>query len=261
MEGPSAVLALVLAETAVGSAAFVWLPRLWGRVKRGFFILVASVAASSALLATLAASGSIEPSTTTTRTAVVLLAATSALGALGLAAMIVRADTAGRVLGVASVPIGVAALVGLAAASGLGLVFPAIQLVAGAAFMGAVTDGLLLGHWYLVDRKLPRELIERFAVALLVAVGVETVAVVLLLFFGADVGEAARGLNPFLLIGGLSTWLALGMVACTALIAVLIRASLRTPRPRAVQAATGFFYLAVITAFTAEMAAKVRFLS
>jgi hypothetical protein len=32
-------------------------------------------------------------------------------------------------------------------------------------------------------------------------------------------------------------------------------------RPQAVQAATGFFYLAVITAFTAEVAAKVGFLA
>jgi hypothetical protein len=71
---------------------------------------------------------------------------------------------------------------------------------------------------------------------------------------------ANPGFSPILFVGGLTTWLALGMVACTALIGVLIRQSLKTPRPRAVQAATGFFYLAVITAFTAEMAAKVRFL-
>jgi hypothetical protein len=50
------------------------------------------------------------------------------------------------------------------------------------------------------------------------------------------------------------------MVACTGLIAVFIRITLRGTRPTAVQSATGFFYLAVITAFTAELAAKVRFL-
>jgi hypothetical protein len=49
-------------------------------------------------------------------------------------------------------------------------------------------------------------------------------------------------------------------VLCTGLIAVLIRLTLRGTRPQAVQSATGFFYLAVITAFTAELAAKVRFL-
>jgi hypothetical protein len=59
---------------------------------------------------------------------------------------------------------------------------------------------------------------------------------------------------------GLAPWIALGMVGTTALIAVLIRAALRGERASAVQAATGFFYLAVITAVTAEFAAKVRFL-
>ncbi len=71
-----------------------------------------------------------------------------------------------------------------------------------------------------------------------------------------------EGFSPLLTVGGDVIWLTivLGMVAITALIAVMIHASLREPRPRAVQAATGFFYLAVITAFTAELAAKVRFL-
>ena len=50
------------------------------------------------------------------------------------------------------------------------------------------------------------------------------------------------------------------MVACTGLVAVMIRLALRGPRPSAVQSATGFFYIAVITAFAAEIAAKVRFL-
>ncbi len=63
-------------------------------------------------------------------------------------------------------------------------------------------------------------------------------------------------------MGGDAIWLTivLGMVGLTALIGALIHASLRDQRPRAVQAATGFFYLAVITAFSAELAAKVRFL-
>jgi hypothetical protein len=50
------------------------------------------------------------------------------------------------------------------------------------------------------------------------------------------------------------------MVAATGLIAVMIRATLKGTRASAVQSATGFFYLAVITALTAEFAAKVTFL-
>jgi len=72
--------------------------------------------------------------------------------------------------------------------------------------------------------------------------------------------KASPDFNPLLTSAGLASWIALGMVAATALIAGLIRAALRGTRASAVQAATGFFYLAVITAITAEFAAKVRFL-
>ena len=40
----------------------------------------------------------------------------------------------------------------------------------------------------------------------------------------------------------------------------LLTVGLSRTRPTAVQSATGFFYLAVITGFTAEIAAKIRFL-
>jgi hypothetical protein len=66
--------------------------------------------------------------------------------------------------------------------------------------------------------------------------------------------------NPLLTSAGLASWVAIGMVAATALIAVMIRLTLRGARATAVQAATGFFYLAVITGFAGELAAKVRFL-
>jgi hypothetical protein len=50
------------------------------------------------------------------------------------------------------------------------------------------------------------------------------------------------------------------MVVATLLIALLTRAALRGQRASAVQSATGFYYLAVVTAYTAEVAAKTRFL-
>jgi hypothetical protein len=61
-------------------------------------------------------------------------------------------------------------------------------------------------------------------------------------------------------MSGSASLIAIGMVACTGLIAVFIRLTLRGTRPSAVQSATGFFYLAVITAFVAELAAKIKFL-
>ncbi|MGH2693001.1 MAG: hypothetical protein ACRDHM_10950 [Actinomycetota bacterium] len=263
MEGPSATIALILAETAAGGTTILWLGGLWGSVKRGFFLLTAGVALGCALLAAIALSSSAGAiSTAQERFAVIMVVSVCVLLGLAVAALILRADTAARVAGWLSVPATLLMLWGLAAtaaqSSGDSEVGPLIQLVAGSAFLGAVMDGLLLGHWYLTDRRLPRDHIRRFSIVLLVAVGIEAVALAVLgLGDGtADVG----GFSVILGVSGLTTWLALGMVGCTALIAFLIRASLRGESARAVQGATGFFYLAVITAFTAEMAAKVGFL-
>lgn len=249
-------MALVLAETAAGGAALLWLGGLWGRVKRGFFVLNGGIVLGLALLATMAVSAGVD-GVADGRLAVVLTVATSIALGLSLVLLVLRLDRAARLLGLLSIPLGVATLVALARLSVPSFPLALTQLLAGAAFMGAVTDGLLLGHWYLVDRRLPRDHIRRFAVLLLVAVGIEVVAVALAGFSDVRLGSE---FSPFLGISGLATWLALGMAGATALIAALIRASLRGQEARGVQAATGFFYLAVITAFAAEMAAKVRFI-
>jgi hypothetical protein len=259
MDGPSGVIALVLIETAAGGTALLWLGGVWGAVRRGFFVLTESVTLGCALLATLAAAGAADPASGPARLAVLLAAAASVLVGLSLAALVLRLDGPGRWFGLLAIPAAAAALVAFGQVAGPSLAPAMLQILAGAAFMGAVTDGLLLGHWYLVDRRLSREPINRYTLLLIVAVVLEAAAVGLLGFRGQTTGPAP-GFSPFLGIAGLATWLALGMVACTALIALLIRAALRGTRARAVQAATGFFYLAVITAFTAELAAKVRFL-
>ena len=131
------------------------------------------------------------------------------------------------------------------------------ELLAGAAFLGSVLDGLLLGHWYLTDRGLSRTPIERATRIMLVAVVIEAIAVISGGFGGVGSSDA---FNPLLTAGALAPWIALGMVGTTGLIAVMVKATLRGARASAVQSATGFFYLAVVTAFTAEVAVKVRFL-
>jgi hypothetical protein len=256
MRGPSGVLALVLAETAAGTAAVLWIAPLWGAVKRGFFILAGAVAFGCALLAAL--SLSVASPDGPARFAERATAATAAILGLSLVALLFRLNLPARLLGFLSVPASAAMLGGLASLGGPSYGVALFQLIAGAAFMGAVTDGLLLGHWYLTDRRLPREHIQRLSLMLIVAVVLEAGAIVAGGFGGTP--APVTGFSVILSVAGLATWLALGMAAATALIAVLIRASLRGTRARAVQSATGFFYLAVITAFTAEMAAKIVFL-
>ena len=168
-----------------------------------------------------------------------------------------RGHRVARLIGVATVLLSVGLLAALAGTSDESWVVSFLQLMAGAVFMGAAVDGLLLGHWYLTDRRLTRGPINRFALALLVAVVLEAAAVIAG-GFGPDRGN--REFSAVLTAAGLAPWVALGMIGATALIAGMIKATLRGERATAVQAATGFFYLAVICAFAAEMAAKVRFL-
>ena len=262
MDGPSATTALVLAEAAAGGTALLWLGGLWGSAKRGFFVLTGAAVLSLALLSTLSAASTVSPEMHSATEAVTLTASSifAALLGLSLTALILRLDGVGRVVGWLAIPAGIAVL-GLFAEMGdgvRGFTSSLVQLLAGAGFLGAVLDGLLLGHWYLTDRRLPREHIRRFSIVLLVAVGVEVLALLVLGFTGGVADSA--GFSVILGVSGLTTWLALGMAGCTGLIAFLIRASLRGESSRAVQGATGFFYLAVITAFTSEMAAKVGFL-
>jgi hypothetical protein len=257
MKGAAGVTALVLAETAAGTLALVFLTPLWGEVRRGFFVLTGAVvlvlAASCYLSARAGAVPGDGTGTWSVRLAGVLALATLAWVGLLLA----RQPGAARVLGLGSVGIGLAVLLAMAGTAEGSVAVAAFQLLAGAAFLGAVMAGLLLGHWYLTDRRLSRTPIRRFAVALLGAVVLEAGAV-LSAGFGPS-GDVAS-FNPLLTSVGLASWIALGMAGTTALIAVLIRAALKGERSSAVQAATGFFYLAVITGMTAELAAKVRFL-
>jgi hypothetical protein len=77
---------------------------------------------------------------------------------------------------------------------------------------------------------------------------------------GAMAGTvASQAFNPLLTAGALVPWIALGMAGTTLLIALLARAALKGARPQEVQSATGFYYIAVVAALTAEIAVKTRF--
>jgi hypothetical protein len=249
------------AETAAGGAAVLFLTPLWGEVRRGFFLLTGAVLVVLAAGTAGAAAAAYDGSGGSAGTLAVALAVAFAAATLVWGAFLVfRRPSVGRVTGIASVPLGAAMLVAFARTADETLALAVFQLLAGALFTGAVLDGLLLGHWYLTDRKLTRSPINRATLLLMGAVVVEAAAVIAGFGSGNEPGTASSSLNPLLTVGSSSSWIAIGMVACTGLIAAFVRLTLRGTRPTAVQSATGFFYLAVITAFTAEIAAKIRFL-
>jgi hypothetical protein len=257
LTGPAGVTALVLAETVAGGLVLLFLTPLWNEVKRGFFTLTGSILLALSLATWGAAAAGATAGSEAGAWSVRLSAALSGVVLVWVVLMFAKRHTPARVVGIASVPVSIAVLGAMAGTAEGSWAVAFLQLLAGAAFLGAVMDGLLLGHWYLTDRGLTRAPINRFTNFLLVGVGLEAVALVL---GGFGPTEASSDFNPLLTSAGLASWIALGMVGATALIAVLIRATLKGQRSTAVQAATGFFYLAVITALTAEFAAKVAFL-
>lgn len=257
MSGPAGVTALVLAETVAGGLTLVFMTPLWNEVRRGFFVLTCSILAlfSAAVWGSVSA-GRVTGDDAGTWSLRLAFALTFVLLAV-VVLLLVRRGTWARFVGYAAAPLAVGMLGAMAGTADGSWLVAFLQALAGAAFLGAVLDGLLLGHWYLTDRGLTRTPINRYTNLLLVGVALEASALVL---GGFGPTEATPEFNPLLTSAGLASWIALGMVAATALIGVMIRITLRGPRASAVQAATGFFYLAVITATTAEFAAKVGFL-
>jgi hypothetical protein len=250
-------MALVLAETVAGATLFLWVSPLWTEVKRGFFKLLGAILTVLAGLTWLSVDAAVvgrfpsgDALRATTRAATVATALWTAL-------VFARQQAAARVVGLLSVPAWLAVLVWMGGAGRQSFALALFQLAAGAASLGAATDGLLLGHWYLTDRKLPRGPINRMTTILVVSVAIAAVAVISAGFSGV---ESSTSINPLLTAGALAPWIALGMVVATALIAGVVKAVLKGERASAVQSATGFYYLAVVTAFTAEVAVKTRFL-
>jgi hypothetical protein len=256
--GVAGVMALVLAETLAGASIFLWLSPLWNQVKPGFFKLLGAIFTVLAVLTWLSVDAAV---VTRFDDAGILRAST--IGAVAATAawtilVFARRRAGARFLGLVSVAAWVNVLVWLGGAGRQSLPVALFQLAAGATLLGATTDGLLLGHWYLTDRKLPRAPIERMTTILLASVVIAAIAVISAGFSGV---ESSTPINPLLTVGALAPWIALGMVLATALIAGLVKAVLRGERASAVQSATGFYYLAVVTAFTAEVAVKTRFLA
>jgi hypothetical protein len=249
-------MALVLAETAVGGLFVLWVSPTWGVLRAGFFKLTGSVLAACAVLAWLSARAPLRASTGGAHDLALWLLAGFAAGVvLWQVFTWFGASNAGRIVGIAAVPAGVAALIALSSlpdaahSTAVGVV----QLLTGALFLGAVVDGLLLGHWYLVDKRASREPLRRMTQLLL---GGSVAAIVATIVGGGGGGSTNPNFSPLLGAGSLTVALAIGLAALCVMLAFFIRVMVKED---SIQAATGFFYLAVIMALAAEFASKVRF--
>jgi hypothetical protein len=279
MDSPAAILALILTQTAVGGLVFTWFAPTWGHVRHGYEMLVTATlalmswgawAALDLPLATVAETSvrAADLATWTGRG----VGATTILAGLAVLALAVRlTPLVGRVLGVAATLVGVVTLVPFAGlrtlAPGSGSWALGVAEVAlGAVLLGAIWVGMVLGHWYLVERRLSNAYmvwIARVNVAAVVA-GFASVGLSALNdppcvgLEGASLATCASTISPLLSVNNMTLLIGFGIMS---LIAVIAGFNLRLANEggRSIQASTGMFYLAVILAPAAEFAAKLRF--
>ncbi len=205
---PALVLSMWSAGLAAGAGAVVW----WRVVGPGYTWLSSGVVVMFGVFAVAAGGG--------------------AAAMVGVAAAVAGGVLARRPTWAAA-GFAVAAL-GFLVASGTDS--PLGVAVTGALFMGGVTSEMLLGHWYLVDPRLPRWALFR----LVYAGGVGLVADVALI----AVEVAADGLAA----DAVFAWAYAALAVMTGLLLVGVWFSLKEPRYTGVMAATGLSYLAVLTA-------------
>ncbi len=126
-----------------------------------------------------------------------------------------------------------------------------LRTLVGAAFLGAVTDAMLLGHWYLVQPGLPRRLLNEIVSALGWVWPIEVVALLLPTgMISVWTGAVDDGW------GGTLGWF-WGACAVTTIVLVFVtRAALKEREYSAVMAATGLLYLAILTAFGTDLVAR-----
>lgn len=126
-----------------------------------------------------------------------------------------------------------------------------LRVVIGTFFLGAVSDAMLLGHWYLVQPGLPRKILNELVVTVRWLLPFQVVVMLLptgmFSVFGGSVDDGW---------GGMLGWF---WLACAVTTAVLIEVTIRALKERsysAVMAATGLMYLAILTAFGTDLVAR-----
>jgi hypothetical protein len=146
---------------------------------------------------------------------------------------------------------GIVGLIAAAVDAGGNLAVSLLRTFAGAAFLGAVTDAMLLGHWYLVQPGLPRRHLNDLVQALGWVWPVEVFALLLPTgMVSVWTGAVDDGWN------GTLGWFWAACAATTIVLVFVTKAALRERYYSAVMAATGLLYLAILTAFGTDLVAR-----
>jgi hypothetical protein len=125
------------------------------------------------------------------------------------------------------------------------------RMVVGAAFLGVVTDAMLLGHWYLVQPGLSRSPL----VELVRWLGVLWVPEVILLLVPTGMVSVWTGAVDDGYAGMLGWFWGACVITTIGLVGVTL-AALKEKQYAAVMAATGLLYLAILTGFGIDLVAR-----
>lgn len=254
-------LLILLAEFTVGGLWVLWLADLRGRSTASFLRFGAGlVSVSAALTLWTAAAISVgdevdgyplDPSyMAPTRAALAAVLALSLLYAILLLAGRRRAALAA---GAAASAAGLAAVASLAQVFALptwGYPATLLSLTVGALVVGAVSMGMILGHWYLVTPRLPEQPLREMTAFLLAVMALDALLIVLALALPRDAipnADTPILQNPFF-------WLRIGGgLAFPMLLAYMAYDSSGL---RAMQSATGLLYIAMALVLSGEVLGK-----
>ena len=242
--------ATVLLQWSVGGLGFLWVTGRGRQVGVGYGWLLRGV---YGLMATGALTVGLGTGPVPVREVATGIAATAAFAALVVAAVRRSEGVDGFPLGIDLVApaVGTVALVAAGLDAGGPPALAVVRTLIGAAFLGAVSDAMLLGHWYLVQPGLPRgPLLElvRWAGRLWpfeLAVLLWPTGMVSVLAGTVDDGY-----------GGLLGWFWLACTVASIALVTATRAALRERQYSAVMSATGLLYLAILTAFGMDLVAR-----
>ena len=147
--------------------------------------------------------------------------------------------------------IGAVGLVAAGMAAGGPDLLAVVRTLVGAAFLGAVTDAMLLGHWYLVQPGLGRAPLLELNKWLAVVWPLEVAALLwptgMLSVFSGSIDDG---------YGGLLGWFWATCAVSTLILTGVTKAALKERAYSAVMAATGLLYLAILTAFGTDLVAR-----
>jgi hypothetical protein len=147
--------------------------------------------------------------------------------------------------------LGVPGLIAAGIAAGDPALLSVARVLVGAAFLGSISDGMLLGHWYLVQPGLRRVLLDELVTWVIrvwpVEVGLLLVPTGMISVLNGSIDDGW---------GGTLGWFWVACAVATLVLALVTRAALKERQYSAVMAATGLLYLAILTAFGTDLVAR-----